>query len=478
MELSRMKILSDSEIERINQASLEILERTGVMIASRSVLEFLQGTGAEVDIERSVARFPRRLVDDCLKTLPSSFDLFDRTGKKAMTVGGTGSKCASGHNAIYIVDSFSSERRNSTLKDVEEFARVSDHLKDIDIVGVPLMPQDVTPQATLLYAVKTLFENTTKPIFYSTESRAVNASILRMMKAVAGQEDLASCPTAISQLSSTSPLFWEEGAVEALVDTAREGVPLNLLPEPMTGISAPYTIAGLLTVHNTEVLSGIVIAQLTRPGTPVLYGSSWTTFDLMNMSAIIGGPETDLLRIAGSQMARRYRMPSHTTAPNSDANTHDEQNAWERTLSNLCAIGADNDIVMNSGMFATGLTISLEQLVLDDEINGIIRRMKRGIEVTSETIGQEVIAEVGHKGSFLMQDHTFDYLRSGEFRPNQVANTMNYDAWRKSGSPDVAHQANAVVRRILSEAHAAPLDRSTIDALKQIIRDFEKDIHR
>lgn len=473
MKFSELTVLSTDEIQQIHDASIAILENTGILVKSCMVLELLQQKGADVDFDKQIVKLPRKLIEICLKTVPQTFDLYDRNGNKALTIGGSEPKCASGHNAIYVIDSKTKERRNSTLKDVENFAVISDVLEDIDIVGVPVMPQDVTPQATLLHAVKALYEYTSKPLFFSTESYAVNAAIIKMMKVIAGTDNISTCPNAISQLSPTSPLFWTEGAVEALVDVAREGVPLNLLPEPITGMSAPYTTAGLLTVHNTEVLSGVVISQLVRPGCPVIYGSSWTTFDMKNMQAIIASPETSLLRVAGCQMARYYKMPSHTTAPNSDSSAHDEQNAWEKTLSNMCAIAAGNDIVMNAGMFATGLTISLEQLVLDDEINGIVRRMRKGIEVNSETIGAEVISHIGPKGCFLMEDSTLDNLRSGEFRETKVSNATTYSAWMKAGAPDVANIAGRKIEELLRSGGSNRLDAKTVSQLEEIIKDFE-----
>ncbi len=476
MKFSNFKVLSEDEIVQIHEASVKILEETGVQIFSKKVLDFLSAKGAVVDYDKQLAKLPRKLVEDCLKTLPHTFDLYDRNGNKAFTIGDAVPKCASGHNAIFIIDAETSQRRNSTLKDVENFALISDKLEDIDIVGVPVMPQDVTPQATLIYAVKALLENTTKPLFFSTESSAVNASVIRLLKVIAGKEDISGCPTAISQLSPTSPLLWEEGAVEALIETSKEGIPLNLLPEPMTGVSAPYTVAGLLTVHNTEVLSGVVISQLVRPGAPVIYGSSWTTYDMKYTTAIIGSPETSMLRVAGCQMARYYKMPSHTTAPNSDSNAHDEQNAWEKTISNMCAICAGNDVVMNSGMFATGLTISLEQLVLDDEINGVIRRLNRGIEVNSDTIGAEVINSVGPRGNFFMEDHTFNYLRSGEFREVKVSNTKTYDGWQAAGAPDVTVSAGKKVKELIEAGNDKKLSPEKIKEMEQVIREFEKNL--
>jgi trimethylamine--corrinoid protein Co-methyltransferase len=476
MRFQDFKVLSDNEIVQIHEASINILENTGVMIHSKKALDLLNSKGATVDYDKKLVKIPGKIIESCLKLLPKTIDLYDRNGNKYLTLGDGVPKCASGHNAIFIIDAETNERRNSTVKDVEDFAIISDKLDDIDVVGVPVMPQDVTPQATLLYAVKALYENTTKPLFFSTESSAVNAAIIEMMKVIAGKNHISECPSAISQLSSTSPLLWEPGAVEALIDVATEGVPLNLLPEPMTGVSAPYTVAGLLTMHNTEVLSGIVISQLVRPGTPVIYGSSWTTFDMKFSAAIIGSPESSILRVAGCQMARYYNMPSHTTAPNSDSNAHDEQNSWEKTISNMCAICGGNDLIMNSGMFATGLTISLEQLVLDDEINGIIRRLHRGIEVNTSTIAADVIDKVGPKGSYLTEDHTLEYLLSGEFREVKVSNTMNYDNWLAAGALRVEQNASKIVEEYLKEGNRKVLEKDTIEKFNRIIKAFESNI--
>lgn len=476
MRLQNFKVLSDQEIVQIHEASIDILENTGVMIHSKRALDLLNSRGANVDYDKKLVKISGKMVESCLRTIPKTIDLYDRNGNKYLTLGDGVPKCASGHNAIFIIDAETNERRNSTVKDVENFALISDKLEDIDIVGVPVMPQDVTPQATLLYAVKALYENTTKPLFFSTESSAVNRSIIEMMKVIAGGKSISECPSAISQLSSTSPLLWEPGAVDALIDVATEGVPLTILPEPMTGVSAPYTVAGLLTMHNAEVLSGVVISQLVRPGSPVIYGSSWTTFDMRVSTAIIGSPETSMLRIAGCQMARYYNMPSHTTAPNSDSNAHDEQNSWEKTISNMCAICAGNDLIMNSGMFATGLTISLEQLVLDDEINGIIRRLHRGIEVNANTIGVQVINSVGPKGSFLTEEHTLEFLESGEFREVKVSNINNYDNWLAEGAPLVEQTANKIVKEYLKAGNNKVLENNIIGKLDRVIKGFESNI--
>ena len=472
MKLQDMCVLSQQEIEMIHRASLNILANTGVEILSDKVLAILREKGVAVDENTKIVKFPESLVEKCLRSIPPTFDLYDSLGNKAFTIGDRAPKCAAGHNAIYIIDHTSAARRESTVRDVAEFAAICHHLPSIDIVGVPLMPQDVYAGSTLIHAVKAVLENTSKPVYFSTESAKVNASIIRLLKAVSGKEDISGCPIGISQLSPTSPLIWQKEAVEAAVETAAEGVPLCILPEPMTGLSAPYTVAGLLTVNNCEVLSGFVLAQLVRPGAPLVYGSSWTTFDMKYTSAVIASPETSLLRIAGCQMARYYNVPSHTTAPNSDANAHDEQNAWERSVSNACSMWAGNDLIVNSGMFATGLTVSLEQLVMDDEMNTYLRRMHRGIEVNEKTVAEEVISRLGPRGDFMMEDHTFEFLFGDEFFVPALSNRKLYDTWLKDGAMDIAEAANKRAKALLTMP-VPRLPSSVISAMENIINDFE-----
>jgi len=360
------------------------------------------------------------------------------------------------------------------VKDVEECAILSDALPDVDMVGVPVMPQDVTPQTTLLYAVKAILENSNKPVFFSSESEIINQAIIDMGKVITGKESLIGCSPLISQLSTTSPLYWEKGAVEALYIVAQEGIPLDLLPQPIAGVTAPYTLAGLLTVHNTEVLSGIVISQLIRPGIPIIYGAAWTTYEMKLTNVLIGRPESSLLRIAGAQMAHYYHLPSHTTAPDNDANLHDEQAAWEKMLSTLAGIVGANDMIVNLGMFGTGMTISLEQLIMDSEMCRIVKRFHQGIEVNEDTLALDTILQVRPRGEFLTTEHTLHHLRSGEHVTLDVSNGANYEVWKLKGSKNTTDKARDMVSSILLQGCRHPLSPDKQKELQAIIDRCEK----
>lgn len=278
----------------------------------------------------------------------------------------------------------------------------------------------------------------------------------------------------MSQLSTTSPLYWDRGAVEALLLVAREGVPLDFLPQPIAGLTAPYTLAGLFAVHNVEVLSGVVLAQLVNPGTPVSYGAAWTTYEMRRANVLIGQAESSLLRIAGAQMAHSYGMPSHATAPDTDAHLPDQQTAWRKMLSTVAGLTGGNDMVVNLGMFGTGMIVSLEQLVLDNEMCRIMKRFARGIEVDEGHIAFEVIRSVGPRREFLTSEHTLRFLRTREHQEIWVSSRANYEGWVNEGRKSVYEKAADTVEKTLHRGPRFPLSEEKARCLQEIIAESER----
>lgn len=473
MRLARLAVLSDAEIGRIHEATIDILARCGVRIGSRRMFDFLKSNGLDVDADQQVVRFSRTCIEDALAGIPSEFEVFDREGKPAFVLGDGVSKIAAGHNAVFWVDSRTGQTRPSTVADVEQFSRICEHLPAIDMIGIPVMPQDVpTPSATLLYGVRAVIENSRKPVYFSTDRASVNNAVIEMLRAVY-PGDLKTQVYGISQLSPTAPLFWEEGVCEAIMDMAGTGVPLAVLPEPNAGISAPYTLAGLLTVNNAECLSGLAMCQMLAPGMKVMYANSWTVTDMRNAAALVGSTETSICRIAGAQLARFYRVPSHTTAPNSDNHAHDEQNAWEKTFSTFCSVAAGNDLIVNCGMFATGMTCSHEQLIMDEEISAMSKRIAAGIRVNEETIAKDLIIEIGpHGAGYLMADHTMNWLRSDEYLEPRVSVRGPRAAWEKAGAKDT-YQLAREKAMVCAKQIPPPLDPQRKACLDDALKHWE-----
>jgi len=476
MQLTPMTVLSPDEIRQIHEASLDILENCGVKVFNARMLDFLAGRGLDVDRGDQLVRFSRAVVEDALSSIPQRFEVYDREGECRYVLGEGRPKIAAGHNAIFWVDSDTGRTRPSTVEDVELFAHLCEHLECMDMIGIPVMPQNVeVPQATLLHGVRAVIENSRKPVFFSTDNERVNNAVIDMLRAVF-RGDLRTQVYGISQLSPTSPLYWEEHVINAIMDTVPTGVPLAILPEPNAGVSAPYTLAGLLTVNNAECLSGLAMVQLLQPGAKVIYANSWTTTDMRTAAALVGSTETTICRIAGVQLARFYHCPCHTTAPNSDNHAHDEQNAWEKTFSQFCAVAAGNDLIVNCGMFATGMTCSNEQLIMDEEISAMSLRIAEGLKVNGDTIALPLIRETGPGPAgegYLTADHTMRWLRSDEYILPRVSVRGSRTLWETAGCKDTYRLARDRVEELMKKPRVG-IESGRKRGLDMIVKDFEE----
>jgi len=473
MRMQKFKVLSDNELKQIDAASIKMLEQTGVKIHSVSVNELLADAGASFNESKGTTHLTEKMVRDALATVPNEVKLYDRNLENPITLGHGAGAVASGHNATFIKDYETGEYRGVKKTEVADFTKLADALEDIDIVGIQALPQDVKPEATFLHAYDASVNNTTKHIFFSPESEEVVKTIIQMAKVACGSNDLSKGSPVTCQLSPTSPLFWEPGAVGGVVECAREKVPLTLLPQPFSGMTAPITIAGLLAQHNAETLSGIVVSQLTNPGAPIIWGSAWTTFDMKKANVIICSPEASVLRVAGVQLAEYYNIPSHTIGPDADAHGYDQQLGWEKMMSTLSALGAGVDLLVNAGMFGTGMTVSYEQLVVDAEVVSICRRFLEGISVDDNTLAVDIVNEVGAEGNFVETMHTLDNLRAGALWEEKISNRHSCEAWKAKGSPDVMDNAHRRANAILDSHQCRPLGTDTKKELFELIEKFE-----
>jgi trimethylamine---corrinoid protein Co-methyltransferase len=471
--LERTKVLTNDEVGKIHNNSMRILEKTGIHVNSDQVLRIASELGLTVNMDAKIVKFPQNIVIDCLESVPSTINLYSFDGVLAAELGTGKTYAASGHNAIFVYDWDAGERRNAVKDDICNFALMADYLSNFDIVSPQAFPQDVKASASILHAVDALLQNTRKPLFVSPERAGELKPIYEMAKVVTGNADLGEKPPLICQLSSTPPLSWEGGQIEGLVETVEQGVPLCLLPQPYTGVTSPYTIAGHITIHNTEVLSGIVFSQLLKKSSPVIYGSGWTCFDMRTMNVVIGTPETVLMRLAGAQMADFYHMPYHTIAPDTDAHVLDEQLAWEKFATAWSAYLAQSDLVVNGGMLGTGLTVSFEQLVIDDELLSYVKRISRGITVNDDTLALDAIEKLGTKGNFLGDEHTLKYLRSGEHWQPEISCREPYINWKTMGMKDTVLNAHEKVQSILKNHSPVQLSEHKKKEINKIIQTFE-----
>ena len=462
------QVLSDKDISRIHESSLRILESTGVNILNDELLNLLGSAGAAIDRSDSIAKVPAKLIEDAIPKAPSTIALFGRNDRDPFTIGKGKTYSASGFDATFIQDYGSVERRPISKDEVGTFARLADRLIDIDIVGVQGIPQDVPQDKTEAYAALMLLRNTSKHILVAPDTGRSARTMLKLTRMVTGSNDIGKEPVLSVHVSPSAPLRWTPSACDVILEVVNAGVPFYILPAPIAGATSPVTLAGHLVQHNCQILTGLLIAQLMREGHPVVYCNAHTLFNMREGNPVIATPETLLLRFAGAQMARYYDIPSHSIGFDTDAHIIDQQGVWEKSLSAMACVTAGIDVMVNLGMYSTGLTTSYESLVIDHEIFSKLRRFQRGIEVTDEHLAVEVMEKIGTWGSYLAEEHTLRHFKSENWYPDISCRKL-FDRWIEDGAKDMLAIAHEKVKSILSEPDGSYINDTFMKELEHTI---------
>jgi trimethylamine---corrinoid protein Co-methyltransferase len=456
MRLANFSVLSSAEVESIHRATLQILGQTGVLIEDRRLLALLADAGAEVDFSHSLCRIPENLVMGALEGAPRRIPLYDRNGKQVALLGESETHPFAGHAMPFYLDAETGPRP-ATKADVESLTRLVDALPELHLACVPASPQDVPAASAFAHAAEAVLANSVKPLFVAPDRAPVAEAIITLARLATGVDDISSHPVLVFQLSVESPLRVPPSVCDLLYTVASAGVPVVIHAGPMSGASAPLTLAGFMATHNAEVLTGVVITQVIRRGTPVIYGGGWGAMDLRVGSRIVASPESALLRIAAGQLTQFYGLPRHTIGIHADGPAQDEQTGWEKMLTALATIMSGFDLMSNSGALGVGMLVNHEQIVIDHEILGIAKRMARGFTADTGTLALDAVARVGPGGSFLMDEHTLAHLRTGEFWEPRLSYRGSVSAWFDSGKTNVVASARAQTEQILRSHWPPPL---------------------
>lgn len=474
MKTAIFQVLSSQEIATIQNASLSILEETGIVVDHPDLVALLYDHGATVDATSHAVRLSSALVERALATVPPRVTLFNRAHEPSVVLGDGRTNCACGHAAINFLD-YQTGRRPARKQDVANLFRIADALDTFTVVAPPAVPQDVIAESCFLHAIDAGLNHSRKHLFAAIDTPATAKTALEMARVLAGTDNLADCPVMTVQQSIQSPLTWPAELAGVVLEAVRAGAPIVFHTAPLIGVSGPITLAGLLALYNAEILSAIVISQLIRQGAPVIYGGGWGTFDLRGANRVLGAPEASLQVIAGTQLARAYNIPCHAIGPDTDAHGPDEQTGWEKMLKAVCAIQSGVSLFVNAGMFDTGMTASYEQLILDNEMLELAFRFSEGIAVNAETLALDVIRHVGPGGDYLSEDHTLRNLRSGEFWDPTVSNRNSYPQWEEMGCPSVLERAHERAEEILNSHEIPELDPAKRGELTRLIQAFERE---
>ncbi|MCG7508328.1 trimethylamine methyltransferase family protein [Mesorhizobium retamae] len=462
-----MALLSSDQVEAIHQASLHILENLGIEMMNSRALALFESAGADVDHTTMTVRLDRGLIAEALKTAPSSYTLTSRNPARRLTFGGNiiNFTLVAGPPNVH---DFERGRRAGNLRDYRELVSLAQHFNCIHMLGNQVCAPIELPANTR--HLDTYFANLTladKPFHVSAIGRGRALDGITMMAIARGLslDEIASDPGVGTIISVNSPRRFDEMMAEGLMTMAEFGQSVCITPFTLMGAMSPVTLAGALAQQNAEALFGIALAQLVRPGCPVVYGAFTSNVDMRSGAPAFGTPENTKANIASGQLARRYNLPYRTT-PGSASNAADAQGAYETLMALWGAVlGHGNLVYHAAGWQEGGLTASYEKFIIDVEMIQHMMEFLRPIVVDDGELALDALAGVPTGGHFFGEPHTLERYATAFYQP-LLSNWQNYEAWTEAGALDATQRATSLWKKALAEYVQPPMDADRREALE------------
>ena len=465
----KVEFLSDELKRKIISEARELICKLGVEIHNDAVRSMLTGHGARVDKQR--VYFTDDVIDNSLEAAPASFKLYDSLGEQAVDLSGYNVNFTPGSAAINILDSQTNQLRRPTSADYVRYARLTGDLEHIASQSTALVPADVPERISDSYRLYLSLMFCEKPVVTGTFTIEAFEIMKDLQLTVRGSKDaLAAKPLTVFSCCPTSPLKWSDVTSQNVVDCARYSIPVEYISMPLSGFMAPVTLVGSVIQHTAETLSGLVISQLTNPGTPVLWGGSPAIFDLRYETTPMGAIGTMMIDCACSEIGKWLGLPTQAYIGLSDAKLLDAQAGLESSMGATLAALAGINNVSGPGMLDFESCFSLEKLVLDNEICGMTQRMLRGVEPKDDFPSLPHFEELLKEQHLLISDHTRKHVREEIYFPGPTIDRANRSRWQEEGSRTLGERARDEVERIVAEHQPVRLADDTRNELTRLMR--------
>jgi trimethylamine--corrinoid protein Co-methyltransferase len=463
-----MHELTREQIQMIHDASMDVLQHTGIKFNETEALEIFNKHGIKVDGD--VVFLAETDVLKALETAPSQFVIHARNPENDVIIGEKGFVFAPGYGPPFITTG-DGKCRPGVMQDYNNFCKLIQSSKYLDMNGFMMIePSDEPPDKAHL---SMLFSNMVlcdKPYLGCPTSRQGAVDSLEMAAILwQGKQNIRNKPCLLANITTLSPLQFAAEMAAALIEYARFGQPSAIVTLIMAGCTGPVTMAGVLTLQNAEILAGIVLAQLVNPGTPVIYGSTSSPIDMKSGVVAIGAPEMSQFIAATARMAKFYGIPSRSGGSLTDSQFPDIQAGMESALTLYAAIrNGINYILHACGILGSYLSVSFEKFVVDEELCGMLKKLIHPTVVTAETISLDIIKEVGIGGLYLSHDQTLARCRSEYFVP-RVAERQTYEYWAEAGMQRADQRASEIVQERLENYEKPDIDPQIEGALRKYV---------
>jgi len=465
------EVLSEDEIEAIYFSALRVLYETGIRVYEKEGVSILHDGGAiveDVKADSALVKIPPWMIDKARATVPRKVDVIGPDRKYRMELYKNAIYFGAGSDTPFTLDPYSGERRRATYDDVKKFAKLAQAMPNIDFHMSLGIVQDVAVGTYDRWQYLAMLEGTTKPINITAVDLDGLKDQLEMAHIrVGGADEWKKGPAFSLYIEPVSPLSHSEEVVQKLLFATDNYIPFVYTPCPLSGATAPSTLAGTAVQALTESLFGIVLSQLRRPGAPLIIGGLMSNMDMLTTVYCYGSPEMALLSAAYTQITKWLGLPMYETAGCSDAKLFDEQAAMEATFNIATSALVGGNMIHDVGYLEQGLTSSMDQMVMSNEVISMLKRILRGIPVTDTSKALDVIEDIGPGGHYLEHDHTYKQFRTEIWQPELIDRQV-YENWDMNGRKAYRDRVRERVIEVIEEETEPLMDDKMYAELRRI----------
>ena len=463
----QFRVLSTDQIEQIYYAAIEVLERTGGNIYHEEALQLFSDSEAVVRDEH--VRIPAAMVEEALQHYPSKITLAGRNGKRTLPMQKDNVAFGTGSDLPFTYDRKTGERRRTTRQDVVRAATLVDALSNYDFLMSHGIVCDAPNEQTYdRHQFMAMLEGCSKPMVLTSVDGEGLEDLWKMACLVrGGEQELRLNPLFVTYIEPISPLKNDRSAVEKLLFSAEKKIPAMYTPCPSSGATAPATIAGMLVQSLAETLMAMVLCHLKNPGTPLIMGGVTTVLDMKMSTYSYGAPELSLASAANTDIAKWLNLIMFSTGGCTDSKILDEQAAAEQMMNLFYGYLSGANLIHDVGYMDHGTNASLESLVLNQEMMGMVKQFGKGINTDKQHMALDLIEEVGPSGEYVTTDHTFDHWKEW-FLP-ELQDRSDYETWKSGGSLTMGDRVRARTDELLKTHQPEPIDPKLDKELRAII---------
>jgi trimethylamine---corrinoid protein Co-methyltransferase len=462
------EVVSDDELESIHLASLRVLEEIGMDVLNPDAQQVLMQAGGKLTNDR--IRIGRESIIEALSHAPSEFTLHGVSPERDLRIGGNWIAFGSVASAPNVHDR-DGGRRTGNRHDYQNLIRLGHQLNTVHFwAGYPVEPIDIHASVRHLDATFDFLTLSDKPIHVYSLGAQRNRDVIEMVRLARGitDEQLEREPSLFTIINTSSPLRLDLPMATGIIEMARRNQAVCITPFTLAGAMAPVTISGAVVQQNAEALLGLSLAQLVRPGAPVIYGGFTSNVDMQSGAPAFGTPEYMKAALIGGQLARRYGLP-YRSSNVCAANTLDAQSAYESVFSLWGAVmGGVNFLMHGAGWMEGGLHASFEKMVLDADLLGMLDAFLDPLPITHDEIGFDAMQDVGPGGHYFGTAHTQARYRTAFHKP-MLSDWRNWETWEEAGSPTTYDRANATYKTLLANYEAPALADDRLAALTEFV---------